>query len=151
MAEQQQALTTEHRLLAAVAHASILAQGLGVVVGILVYINQREKSRFAAFQALQAAVYQVAALLLMIGSWIIWGIFYALTFIPIIQIANTRPDAPPPPIFWIGFISMVIPLLLMLVLGLYGLWGALRTWQGRDFRYPILGPWLERSGLWNNT
>jgi hypothetical protein len=43
---------------------------------------------------------------------------------------------------------MVIPLLYMTGIGLYGLWGALRTWQGKDFRYLIIGSWLEKSGLW---
>jgi hypothetical protein len=62
--------------------------------------------------------------------------------------AQTAPDAPPPPIFWVGMGSMAIPFAFMIVIGLYGLWGALRVWQGRDFRYVGIGAWLERSGLW---
>jgi uncharacterized membrane protein len=149
MSQDQAGLTTENRLLAALTHAAIMTQGLGLLAGVIVYVNQREKSRWAAFQALQAAVYQLITLLVTIGAWIVWGIFYALTFIPIIQQPELYEDAPPP-IFWIGMGSMVIPMVLMLVVGLYGLWGALRTWQGKDFRYAVIGPWLERSGLWKN-
>jgi uncharacterized membrane protein len=141
-------LSTEARLLAAVAHGSIVAQGLGLVVGILVYINQREKSRWTAFQALQAAAYQLLSLLVIIGMWVVWSIFYALSFIPLIGLPE---GADPPLLFWAGLISMVIPLLVMVVLGLYGLWGALRAWQGRDFRYAVIGAWLERSGLWKDA
>lgn len=140
----------EGRLLAALAHASIVAQGLGIIVGVLVYLTQRDKSRYAAFQGLQAAVFQMVGLVAIVGLWFVWGIFYALTWIPLIPLMEASPDAAPPPIFWVGIGSMVIPLALMAVVGLYGLWGALRCWQGRDFRYAIVGPLLERSGLWQN-
>jgi len=45
-------------------------------------------------------------------------------------------------------ISMVLPLIYMVLVGLYGMWGAVRTWQGRDFKYLLIGGWLEKSGLW---
>lgn len=140
----EQPYSTEERLLAAISHALAVTQGIGILVGILVYITQREKQRFAAFQALQAAVYQIVTLIAVIGVWFCWGVFYALSFIPIMQM--TDQDAPPP-IFWISLGSMVIPFALMIAVGLYGLWGV-RTWQGRDFRYIGVGSWLERSGLW---
>lgn len=145
MSEQEKSLSAEERLLAALAHGSVILQGLGLLVGVLVYITQREKSRFAAFQALQAAVYQLIMMLFVIAMWVLWSLCYALSFIPIIGLPE---GAEPPLIFWLGLGSMFIPLAVMLVLGLYGLWGALRTWQGREFRYAVVGNWLERSGLW---
>ena len=141
--------STENRLLAALAHGSVFAQGVGILVGVLVYITQRDRSRYAAFQALQAAVYQLINFIITIGLWLVWGLFYGLSMIPLIQQANTNPDAAPPAIFWISLISMVIPLFYMVLIGLYGLWGAVRTWQGKDFRYFLIGSWLEKSGLWN--
>lgn len=149
MSQKQEVFTTENRLLAALAHAAIITQGLGLLAGVIVYVTQRDKSRWAAFQAVQAAVYQLITLLVAIGLWIVWGVFYALSFIPMIQ-EPARYNNAPPPLFFIGLGSMVIPLLYMLVIGLYGLWGALQTWQGKDFRYVVIGPWLERSGLWKN-
>jgi len=140
---------TENRLLAALAHGSILAQGIGILVGVLVYITQREKSRYAAFQALQAAVFQLINLIITVGLWLVWGVFYGLSMIPLIQQASVNPDAAPPAIFWISLISVVIPLIYMTIIGLYGLWGAVRTWQGKDFRYLLIGSWLEKSGLWD--
>lgn len=146
MSQERTELRAEERLLAALAHGSIIAQGLGLLVGVLVYINQREKSRYAAFQALQAAVYQLVGLILVIGSWFVWGVFYGISMIPLISLAE---DAAPPPIFWIGMGTMVIPFIIMAIIGLYGLLAALRTWQGHDFRYALIGGWLERIGLWN--
>ena len=139
--------STENRLLAALAHGSIVAQGVGILVGVVVYVTQREKSRYAAFQSLQAAVFQLINLIITLGMWLVWGIFYGLSMIPLIQQADLNPDAAPPAIFWISLISMVIPLAYMTVVGLYGLWGAVRTWQGKDFKYLFLGSWLEKSGL----
>ena len=145
----QENKNVENRLLAALAHGSVAAQGIGILVGVFVYISQRDKSRYAAFQALQAAVFQLINLIIIMGMWLVWGVFYGLSMIPLIQQADKNPDAAPPAIFWISLISMVIPLIFMLLVSLYGLWGAVRTWQGKDFRYLLLGGWLEKSGLWN--
>ena len=143
--------SVENRLLAALAHGSVVAQGLGVIVGVVIYIFRRDSSTYTAFQALQAAIYQLVNLVIVAGVWMVWLVFYLLTLIPVIQQAQAFPDAAPPPIFWIGLWSMFIPLGYMLLVILYGLWGALRCWQGRDFRYLLLGSWLERSGLWNES
>lgn len=142
---------SESRLLAALAHGAVVAQGIGILVGVVVYTSQREKSRYAAFQSMQAAIYQLISLIIIIASWFIWGIFYALTWIPLIGQIQTAPDAAPPALFWVGIGSMVIPFALMAVLGLYGLWGALRAWQGADFHYALIGPALERSTIWQNS
>ena len=138
----------ENRILAAISHGSIVAQGVGVLVGVVIYLNQREKSRFVANQSLQATVYQLINLVITVLLWFLWGIFYGLSTISLIRYANLNPDAPPPAIFWISLVSMVIPLSFMILVILYGLWGALRCWQGKDFRYLILGVWLKKSGLW---
>ncbi|GAG95342.1 unnamed protein product [marine sediment metagenome] len=145
---KQENISTENRLLAALAHGSVVTQGLGILVGVVVYITQREKSRYAAFQGLQAAVYQLVNLIIVIGMWVVWGFFYGLSILSLIKLEETNPDAAPPAIFWIAMISMFIPLIYMVLVGLYGLWGALRTWQGKDFKYLIIGSWLEKSGLW---
>ena len=139
---------TEDRLLAVVAHSSVVAQGIGILVGVFVYIMYREKSRYSAFQALQAAVFQLVNLIITIGMWMAWGVLYSLSMIPLIRQAESNPDSAPPAIFWISMISMVIPLIYMILIGFYGLWGAYRTWQGKDFRYLLIGNWLEKSDLW---
>jgi uncharacterized Tic20 family protein len=140
--------STEGRLLAALAHGAVATQGIGILVGVVVYVNQRGKSRYAAFQGLQAALFQLANLIITIGLWVVWGILYGLSMIWLIVQADANPDAAPPAIFWIALILMVIPLIHMVLVGLYGLWGAVRTWQGRDFKYPLIGGWLEKSGIW---
>ncbi|HEX6384508.1 MAG TPA: DUF4870 domain-containing protein [Anaerolineae bacterium] len=130
--------TQEERLLAALAHAAIITGAMAPVAGILIYLTQKEKSAYAAGQALQAAVYQLLGLLVIIIAWACWGGFYALTFIPLIRNAEQYQDAPPP-IFWLGLGSMICPFIVMGLWGLYGLYGALRAWAGADFRYAFVG------------
>lgn len=144
----QETRSTENRLLAALAHGAVATQGIGILVGVVVYVTQRDKSRYAAFQGLQAALFQLANLIITIGLWVVCGILYGLSMILLIVQADANPDAAPPAIFWIAMISVVIPLIYMILIGLYGLWAAVRTWQGRDFKYPLIGDWLEKSGLW---
>lgn len=128
----------DERLMAAIAHGSIVANGLGILVGVVVWLTQREKSAYAAGQGLQAAVYQLLGMGVSVALWVAWGIFYALTFIPLIQQADQYESAPPP-LFWWGMGSMLIPMAVMGLWGLYGLWGAFKTWRGEPFRYALIG------------
>jgi len=136
--------STEERLMAAISHAAVIVSGPGILVGLVIWLTQREKSTFAARHGLQAAVYQLLGFIAIIALWFLWGFFYFLTFIPIIANPNQYQDAPPP-IFWVGMGSMIIPMAFMVIWVLYGLWGALRCLQGHDFNYAILGKYLHRD------
>lgn len=134
--------TQEERLLAALSHAAIVMNMMGPVVGLLIYITQKEKSAYAAKQGLQAAVYQIIGTIAIIGLWLCWGVFYTLSFIPLMTNAEAYNDAPPP-IFWVGMGSMICPLIIMGVWVLYGLYGAVRAWTGAEFRYAFVGQLME--------
>lgn len=133
----------EERLLAALAHAAIITGMIAPVAGLLIYITQKEKSAYAARQGLQAAVYQLLGLLVMILAWSCWGVFYMISLIPLMANADQYNDAPPP-IFWVGLGSMICPFIVMAIWGLYGLWGAVRAWTGADFRYAVVGQMVEK-------
>jgi uncharacterized Tic20 family protein len=130
--------SSEERLMAAMAHASVALSGPGILVGVLIWLTQKEKSAYASRQGLQAAVYQLLGMVVFIGIWVIWGIFYAISMIPMIRNAEQYEDAPPA-LFWVAMGTMAVPLVLMVIWGLYGLWGALRCWRGDEFRYAVLG------------
>jgi len=131
----------EERLMAAIAHASVVIFGPGILAGVLIWLTQKEKAPFASRQGLQAAVYQLVGMIVAMVLWVVWGIFYALTWIPLVRNPEQF-EAAPPPIFWIGMASMVVPLLVMLVWALYGLWGGVQCLRGRDFRYVFVGKLL---------
>jgi len=134
----------EERLMASIAHASVVIFGPGILVGVLIWLTQKDKAPFASKQGLQATVYQLLGMIVIMALWIVWGIFYALTWIPIMQNLEQF-EAAPPPIFWIGLASMVVPLIVMLAWALYGLWGALKSLRGHDFSYVLMGKLLTSS------
>ncbi|HUS71030.1 MAG TPA: DUF4870 domain-containing protein [Anaerolineae bacterium] len=135
--------TQDERIMAAIAHASIIAGGFGIVAAIVIWLTQKENSSYVRFQGLQATVYQFAGILATTLVWACWGCFYALSFIPMVRDPQGFEDAPPP-VFWISLMSMVIPLALMALWWVYGVYGGWRTLQGRDFQYVGLGPALRR-------
>ncbi len=56
--------TQDERIMAALAHIALIIPYAGLVVPAIVWITQKDKSRWIRFQALQALAYQVALMLL---------------------------------------------------------------------------------------
>jgi uncharacterized Tic20 family protein len=134
--------------MAAIAHATIVFSAVGLIGPLIVWSTQREKSRFVAFQAVQAAVYQF--LLLMVGlaaatlfacgslGWPVTALLSAslpqgmgMLWIPAL-------------IFSCTFGVLFLLILAWLAYVGYGLYGAVSVLQGHDFRYVFLGRRLER-------
>jgi uncharacterized Tic20 family protein len=140
----------EERVLAGLAHGSILlgifTNGLGgIATALVIWLTQKEKSAYAAGQALQSLVYQLATTVLTWLLWCCWGTAWLGMILPPL-IAN--PDAyraTPPPGMWVGLGLIFVPLSIMGLITLYGLWGAVRCLSGHDFKYAIVGRWLENS------
>ena len=142
---------------AALAHASALltlvlgmAGGIGALVGpvvpLVMYLGYREKSRFVAFHALQSFVYQMAGMLSYIVLVAVLAILVAMAWIVSGLLSAVL----------VGFLLMPFALLLtllmvLLLVGLpfawvsYGLYAAYQVYQGRDFRYWLIGEWLARE------
>lgn len=131
-------IENDQRLMAFFAHASIVVFGPGVLVGLIIWLTQKGKAAFASRQGMQAALYQLVGMIITAGLWVVWSVFYALTWIPLIQ-NPAQFEAAPPPIFWVGLASMAIPLLVMLLWGVYGLWGGIQVLRGKEFRYVWIG------------
>ena len=79
---------------------------------------------------------------MIILAWSCWGLFYALSFIPLIADPEQYNDAPPP-IFWVGMASMICPFIIMGLWLVYGLYGAVRAWSGAEFRYALVGQLVD--------
>ncbi|MCZ7575079.1 MAG: DUF4870 domain-containing protein [Ardenticatenaceae bacterium] len=132
--------TEDERLLAAIAHASILlaivtsALG-GVIVALIIWLAQRHKSRFVAQHAWHAFVYQVVGFVLTLLVWGCWFLaFFGSILVPLT--ANPRAYGTTPPVsMFVGIALIVVPLLFGTLWTLYGLWAAVRAFQGHPFRY----------------
>ncbi len=142
---------------AALAHASVLltlvlgaAGGIGAPVGLAVplamYFGYREKSRFVAFQALQAFTYQLAGLLIYVVATAALGVWVTVAW----NISSWLAAA------LVGFLLMPFALLLTLLMVLvlvgaplawlgYGLYAAYQVYQGNNFYYWLIGERLEQE------
>jgi hypothetical protein len=150
--------TREDLTMAALAHASILVTfvigvgsgGLGALLGVFIplaiWYAYRDKSEYAARQALQATVYQVASVLgvlafLAVGVVLVvvgWTVSGALTAI-LIGLC-LMPFA-----LLVTLLLLVGVVLLPVAFLVYGLYGAYEVYQGRDFRYKYVADWMDRQ------
>jgi len=137
--------TSDEKVLAALAHASVLFAFFGPVGPTLIWVYQRNKSKYVRFHALQAMGYQSLAF------WAFFlGIFIAIFGGIIISIIIAS-------ISNFGKSDMsTFPFILqpIIMLGIFGLWGlfflvgvigAVFCMINRDFNYPLIGHWLKKK------
>ena len=132
----------DERIMAALSHGSVVLFGTGIIAAIVLWVTQKEKSAYVAFQALQATVYQLVGLVLVMLGWCCWTGLYLLSMIPLMAAADSGAD--PPAVFWLSLVLMFAPLALMGLWALGGLWGAVRCLQGREYRYLGIGHQVQR-------
>jgi len=159
-AQVEQAPTNDWTI-AALAHASILlllilgsVGGVGTLVGpavaLALYMGYRYQSRYVAFQALQAFVYQVTGMLVGLPAYIL-GIVILVVGVVVSWLVSGLLS-----VVLVGFLLMPFALLITLVLVLwavvvpiawigYGVYGAFQAYQGNEFRYWLIGEALERE------
>jgi uncharacterized Tic20 family protein len=145
--------SADERILAALAHVTILVPFMGVVAPIVIWVTQKDKSRYVGFQALQAVVFQ----LLLVLTWFIgMGCYMASFFISFIGVAgfgagnqSSEQMIGPGEVF--GVIWVLIPFIVfgvMILAGLafviYGVLAALQALRGSAFRYALIGDRVER-------
>jgi len=102
---------------------------LGTVAALIIYLVFKERSRYVAYQSMQAFVFQLIAFIgfgaLAAVAWTVSGMLAVVL---------------------IGCLCMPVALLLSLVpvaALVYGVIGALQCNQGRDFQYWLVGEWTR--------
>lgn len=136
----------DEHILAALSHIGILLPMIGILVPIIIWVTQKEKSRFVAFQALQATVYHLVLIVL----WFVGMACYMASFFLVFAggIAGSQSNRVTGPLF-AGFFLMPFLVFGAIFLGygilvIYGIVAAVLTFQGKDFRYLLIGRWVER-------
>jgi uncharacterized protein len=134
----------DERVLAALSHISVLLPLIGVMSPILIWVTQKEKSRYVAFQSLQALVYQLC----MIITYIVGMACYACSFFSVFFGSSYELSQYMGPsseyLFFIPFIFIGIIFIGGFIYVIYGIIGAIITFQGKPFRYFIIGKRVER-------
>lgn len=152
--------TDNERTWAALAHASVLLTfalgvltgGLAVVVAALaplvIWLAFRDRSRFVAFHAMQATVFQLgslvawvgillAGLIILIPSWIVAAlllvVLVGLLLLPLALVLTVA----------LAGLLLALPVATLV----YGLYAAYEVYAGRAFRYWLVADWIERRGV----
>ena len=140
--------TTEERLMAALSHIMALIPTLGAVAPPIIWAVEKERSKYVAFQALQASVYQLC--LLVINTLGAVG-FAVATILSSLMNASIKNGANGQTSSGISLFLIYGPIILYqlfllgyLALVVYGVVGAVLTAMGKPFRYLFIGKRIER-------
>jgi uncharacterized Tic20 family protein len=140
--------TQDERVIAALSHISAVLPMMGVIAPIVIWITQKEKSRYVAFQSLQAIAYQLS----MIAAWFIGMGCYMLSFfgsfitIPFASSSGNSQNVDG--IFGLAFLVPFLVFGATFIVGfffiVYGIIGAIMAFQGKPFRYILIGKRVEK-------
>jgi uncharacterized Tic20 family protein len=136
--------STEERVWAVLSHLSALAFGMGILLPVIGWSEQRRKSNYAAFQSLQALGYQsLGYTFWILGSLVIIVIQSFFTVRELVAASQSGEDPA-------SFLGPVLSAHFVVMIGLIGVYlllpviAAVATAMGRDFRYPLMGDRLAR-------
>jgi uncharacterized Tic20 family protein len=110
---------------------------------LVIYIARRE-SKFVAFHAMQALLWQIIHSVLFIAAFIAWFAAVLLVLIPHAPHASHTPASQPPIAFFVGFgffwLAIMIVAILNIVIGIYF---GIKASRGEWASYPLIGRWAR--------
>jgi uncharacterized protein len=127
----------EERTWGMLAHLSTLLNLVtgfgGPIAALIIYLVYRDRSRYVAYHALQAMVFQ---LIWWFGGGVLIGLMWAIVGALSALIVG---------IALIPVAACLTPLLALLPIGalIYGIVGAIQVNQGQDFKYWLVGDWMR--------
>ncbi len=130
--------SSDERTWAMLAHLSALLNFvppnfLGSIGALVIFLLYKERSRYVAYQALQAFIFQliwwIGAGTIMLLVWSVTGMLSAVIIgIPLIPVAC-------------AFTPLLV--LMPLLAPVYAFWAGIETSQGKDFKYWLIGDWVR--------
>lgn len=142
--ENMKPVDQNDQIMGALAHITVLFPMMGIIAPIVIWATQKDKSEFVAFQALQAVVYQLVIIL----GWFAGMLLYMCSFfvgVLAIPAFGGSEEA-----FHLPILGMFFPFIIfggMMLIGViyvvYGVYAAVKVFQGVDFRYAVIGRRLE--------
>jgi uncharacterized Tic20 family protein len=138
----------DERVLAALSHASIVANAvnlIGMIATALIWTMQRERSPYVRSHALQALLYQGIVLLIAVFLALFGGLCLALSLLPALLRPDLYRSSPPSYSIWVGVLTLLALIGFGVLATLYGLYGAYQTYRGRAFRYLLVGRLMRQQ------
>jgi uncharacterized Tic20 family protein len=133
-------ISSDEKLMSLLSHLSIIIPNIGVIAPVIIWVTQKDKSKFVRFNAIQAIFFQLLFFVLVILSVFIGVILMLVsTFI-----LTKTPDAAPGTLFWVsmGIVYLFFPLYIIFMI--YAVVAGVKSFKGKIFRYLIIGRIIER-------
>lgn len=123
-----------------------LAQFLQIVgawiAPLIIYLIKRD-SKFVAFHAMQALLWQIIQLVLWFGAAIVWFVVIFATIIP--HAGKTAANNPPPLGFFLGFAGIWLAIMGIMALNLFiAIFYGVKAGRGEWAAYPLIGKLAHR-------
>lgn len=136
--------TSDERMLGALAHF------FGVVGSLIIYLTQKDKSRFVRFQAAQALAFDLIVMLVMfIVFFCLFGVMFVGMFGTMFAGLSSAAQSENfswlmilPAIFPFGMFACIFPFSMAILIA--RIVATVSVFSGKDFRYPWLGPRVEQ-------
>jgi uncharacterized protein len=124
---------SDERTYAMLAHFSVLLNlvtgFLGVIAPLVIYLIYKDRSRYVAYQSMQAFIFQlvwwVGSIVVITVGWTVTGILSAV-LIGLLCIP-------------LNFLSLLLPLVPLI----YGVVAGIKCNNGEDFKYWLVGDWVR--------
>ncbi len=141
-----QDVTSDDKLLALLSHLSILFGGL--LIPFIIWITQKDKSKFVRFHALQAIFYHLAFSVLLV-AFIFFMLFVMLLSgagLGLFDAQEYAKDSGAPVVFIIITIATYILIFVVAIGGIaYGIYLGVKAYQGKLIKVPVIGKMVYRK------
>ncbi len=148
MTDQAVTPTSDESIFAAISHF------FGLLVALIVWATQKDKSRFVRFQSIQAMAFDLVmyAVLFVVAGLLAVLIFGVLAVgIADLAIFGTQGNPASEPIGVVVALMTATPLfnpfVMLVISGIFffiRLIATIQTAQGKNFHYPWLGAWVQK-------
>ncbi|HDN83131.1 MAG TPA: DUF4870 domain-containing protein [Candidatus Altiarchaeales archaeon] len=120
-------ITKDEKFMAAISHGSIILTVftiIGIFIPLLIWLTQREKSKYVEFQAKQAFIYQLIVIAISLLLGLVGGILA---------------------IVLVGFLILFGMLIFDIAAVAYGLYAAYKCYTTGTFEYALISDFLKEK------
>ena len=123
-----------------ISHLAVIIPNIGIIAPIVIWITQKDKSKFVRFNAIQAIFFQLVFFILIMLS-IFVGLILMFVSIPLM---NASPNGEPGVLFWVsmGIMNLYFP--FWFFFSIYAIVAGVKSFKGKIFRYLIIGKIIEK-------
>ncbi|HET9907953.1 MAG TPA: DUF4870 domain-containing protein [Anaerolineales bacterium] len=131
--------TAEERIWTVLSHISAVTFGMGILLPVIGWSEQRQKSKYASFQCLQALGYQSLGFTVWLLTYLVLVVVVLLTLIGSSSGVPTTAGSIDPLFSSALTVVLILNFVLLALYAILPVIAAVACALGRDFRYPILG------------